>query len=90
MVIGFTGTRKGMSPVQYDQLDKLLMIFVAAVETGVEFHHGGALGADSEADRLANLNGYRGAGTWQSCPQPAAIAISRDSGKARMHAGAIW
>jgi len=68
MKVGFTGTRKGMSQAQLGQVGKLLMIFErAAYATDVpdplsvppEFHHGGATGADTEADQLACLDGYQ-------------------------------
>ncbi len=51
MRIGFTGTRKGMSPVQKDQLRMVLLALTEANERH-EFHHGAAEGADWEADAM--------------------------------------
>jgi hypothetical protein len=68
MKVGFTGTRAGMSQAQEKQLAMLLVVFgIATPETETpEFHHGGADGADTEADRLACLDGY--AITVHPCP----------------------
>lgn len=53
MRVGFTGTRKGMSPAQREQL-ALVLYWLAASE----FHHGGAAGADTEADKVAMAQHY--------------------------------
>lgn len=43
MIIGFTGTRKGMTEQQKSQVRDLLSVFVVS-----EAHHGGCKGADSD------------------------------------------
>lgn len=63
MIIGFTGTRNGMSRAQKEQLMFVLTYLVPLSldineEDQTEFHHGGAEGADTEADGLANLRGF--------------------------------
>lgn len=60
MKVGFTGTRKGMSKAQTAQLMDMLRALERATPVGAprEFHHGGADGADSEADQLAHFHGY--------------------------------
>lgn len=50
MKVGFTGTREGMSFSQQEQLS-LVMSLVHSEH--MEFHHGGASGADDEADAEA-------------------------------------
>lgn len=59
MIVGFTGTRKGMSTGQTDQCAFLLMVFnrgdcymhrgLSIIGGRREFHHGGARGADRAA-----------------------------------------
>ena len=53
MKIGFTGTRKGMTPKQFDtfcgELARLLRL------GATEFHHGDCQGADAEAHGAASL-----------------------------------
>lgn len=56
MNIGFTGTRDGMTPFQRDQLEKVLSALKADFSF---FHHGGCIGADEEAHRIANGCGFR-------------------------------
>ena len=55
-VIGFTGSRRGMTPAQQKALWEYLsdlspMIF--------EFHHGDCVGSDAEAHRIARQQGGR-------------------------------
>ncbi len=64
MIVGFTGTRKGMSESQKRQLVLVLRYFYRTHET-TEFHHGAADGADQEAVLLAVGVGYT------SVPHPA-------------------
>lgn len=49
--IGFTGTRRGMTPLQREMVASLLRGAVADGATA--FHHGCAVGADTEAAGIA-------------------------------------
>ena len=54
MKIGFTGTRRGMSDSQRLQFLSVMRWF----HDVTEFHHGAAIGADSEADEMVRqMNG---------------------------------
>jgi hypothetical protein len=48
LLVGFTGTRHGMTPKQVSALIELLIDKDVA-----EFHHGDCHGSDAEADRIA-------------------------------------
>src|SRR6185369_15902528 len=52
LVIGFTGTRHGMSQIQKDIVRKLLQDFAGS------FHHGDCVGADAEAHAIAKELNY--------------------------------
>lgn len=52
-VIGFTGTRNGMTNVQMGTLDSLLRDMQPEV-----FHHGDCVGADAEAATITDLLGW--------------------------------
>jgi hypothetical protein len=58
--VGFTGTLKGMSIDQEDQLAYVLDMLPRG-----EFHHGAAKGADTQAARIAERRG------WRLVPHPA-------------------
>lgn len=47
MIVGFTGTRVGMTPAQLDAFKELV-----ATTRFKEFHHGSCMGADVEAARI--------------------------------------
>lgn len=55
MKIGFTGSRKGMTP---DQKDELEFALASLMEHGAkQFHHGDCIGADEEAHIIARCLG---------------------------------
>lgn len=60
MVIGFTGTRTGMSYAQRQQFAQIFGLLMRAAEqlgVGITFHHGAAAGADMQACALAEHDG---------------------------------
>jgi len=69
MIIGFTGTRQGLSAWQrillfselraYARADFEITTGFTAVGATPEFHHGGCVGADAEAHQMARTLGYR-------------------------------
>ena len=59
--IGFTGTREGMSPKQYDMLAEILSGLVHTFSSDpcrLVLHHGDCAGADSEGHDLAAELGF--------------------------------
>ncbi len=52
MKVGFTGTREGMSQSQRDQF--MAVISWLSHRGALEFHHGGAEGADTEAAEIVD------------------------------------
>ncbi len=58
MPVGFTGSREGMTAGQKLRVDALLKVLYMPLN-GQEFHHGDDRGADCEAGKMANMNGYR-------------------------------
>jgi hypothetical protein len=54
MIVGFTGTQRGMTDAQKVHLAILLTGF----GRGGEFHHGDCIGADAEAHDIADQCGY--------------------------------
>jgi hypothetical protein len=57
MKLGFTGTRKGMSPIQI--LKFKTMIDALSDRDEIEFHHGDCVGADAEAHKIAHEYGCK-------------------------------
>lgn len=53
--VGFTGTRKGMTAEQIDRVREWLATLSNDM-CGLEFHHGGCIGADFEAHRIAKFS----------------------------------
>jgi len=61
MVIGFTGTRKGITEYQFNRLMERLGDIMDNAKEGeiVEFHHGDCVGADAQAAEMAHSVGMR-------------------------------
>lgn len=57
MILGFTGTRKGMSERQMKSLGAILM-----ASHYTRLHHGGCRGADEEAHKLFTMSKYHHGG----------------------------
>jgi len=58
MIVGFTGTQRGMSPEQHATVARVLSLLARAGQP-LEFHHGGCVGADVQAAVIARTLGYR-------------------------------
>lgn len=62
--VGFTGTREGMSPKQFDALSEILSGLVHMFPKqendwpGLVFHHGDCKGSDAEAHEIAYALGF--------------------------------
>lgn len=54
MILGFTGTQKGMTPLQRDKVIELLSVFQPD-----EVHHGNCIGADEEMIQLCYIREIR-------------------------------
>lgn len=54
MIIGFTGTQQGLTPLQLDTIYQLLN-----KHRPVEFHHGDCIGADHQAHLIAKELGIK-------------------------------
>ena len=61
MIVGFTGTRKGMTPEQVTEVDALLAHFKPT-----EAHHGGCKGADEEFHELCQGDNIKRVVHWSS------------------------
>jgi hypothetical protein len=57
MIIGFTGTRGGMTKEQREIVDGLLVLFATFMEPPIEAIHGDCLGADDDFDQMCKANG---------------------------------
>lgn len=60
--IGFTGTQRGMTPLQHDTLYWLWVFKAVGAQQNdisVTLHHGDCVGADKEADDIASELGWR-------------------------------
>lgn len=58
--VGFTGTRRGMTPAQLETVAQLLLdIKLGAGGRELFFHQGLCVGADEQAAQLAQAAGYR-------------------------------
>ena len=67
MIIGFTGTRLGMSLSQRAQFNRVFPVLCNFVTS--EFHHGGAYGADTEAWHMVLAFGMSPEYIhWHPCP----------------------
>lgn len=58
MIIGFTGTREGLDPLQEVSLRSILLGFRIGCSGKIEFHHGCCIGADADASYIAHNYDY--------------------------------
>jgi hypothetical protein len=58
--VAFTGTRQGMTQYQRDELWRVLFPIIEPIQ----FHHGGAIGADTQAHYMAREIGVREFHVW--------------------------
>jgi hypothetical protein len=65
LVIGFTGTREGLTAAQMKALADLIL----SLPDDVEFHHGGCIGSDAMAHWQAKMRG------WRVVLHPATVAL---------------
>jgi len=57
-ILGFTGTRRGLSPEQILALHQIFQQFILD-SNEIEFHHGDCIGADEQAHAIAVRYGAR-------------------------------
>ena len=57
MILGFTGSRYGMSPQQTRVMQMYIRHFLAGNNN--EFHQGGCVGCDEQAAEYAHMQGYK-------------------------------
>lgn len=57
MNIGFTGTRKGLTGYQKEELGNLFWVWSRNEPQEIKFHHGGCVGADAQAHVIATTYG---------------------------------
>jgi hypothetical protein len=60
MIVGITGTRKGMTDHQKDRFGELLSEWIEIFPGELILVHGGAIGADTEAHEIGVKLGYEG------------------------------
>lgn len=80
MVVGFTGTREGMSARQMDQLRFILSALFSRQNV---FHFGGAVGADTQAYSIARSYNYDI--HWHPCP-----GVTRDPNEPEEFRDEVW
>jgi len=56
MKVGFTGTQKGMTTLQYSMVTKILTMYEDQIE---EIHHGDCIGADKDFHDIATMVGIK-------------------------------
>lgn len=56
--VGFTGTRRGMTPMQAAAVSGILLRISTLCYNKPQFHHGACIGADEEAARIAKNAGF--------------------------------
>jgi len=73
--IGFTGTQS-VSQVSQERLQRLYKVLevLAVGETTIEFHHGGCVGMDEIAHRMASNLGYQTVVHWATEVAPNKVA----------------
>jgi hypothetical protein len=73
MIVGFTGTRQGMTPQQVVDVDGLLAHFEPT-----EAHHGGCIGADQEFHEVCESYGIWTVVHWSDMPQYRANIVGNE------------
>jgi hypothetical protein len=60
-VIGFTGTKQGMTSLQKSQIRSIMESYRESASDAsiIEFHHGDCIGSDAQADEIAREFGFK-------------------------------
>jgi hypothetical protein len=82
MIVGFTGTRKGMTDAQKTEVKNLLQALLPSDDSTKIARHGDCVGADADFDIMATLIGYT------TIPHPASDVAGK--WRAHLHDERAW